>query len=109
MLIDVIGPREIAAGSEPAHWKKQAATITGCMAHDVSTLLGVGCHLGSQPRANVSMTIMRAPQHGHGRGSARGSGAASDSFGRSAAGTATSSSARAVTMLSARLALAKSP
>jgi hypothetical protein len=30
---------------------------------------GVGRCLGSQPRAKVSMMIMRPPQHGHGRGS----------------------------------------
>jgi hypothetical protein len=33
---------------------------------------GVGRYFGSQPRAKVSMMIMRLPQHGHGRGSARG-------------------------------------
>jgi hypothetical protein len=41
--------------------------------HDVSILIaagaGVGRCFGSQPRSKVSMTIMRAPQHGHGRGS----------------------------------------
>jgi hypothetical protein len=35
-------------------------------------LLGVGRHLGSQPRANTSMTIMRAPQHGREHGSTLG-------------------------------------
>jgi hypothetical protein len=37
------------------------------MAHDVSILLGVDRHFSSQPRANTSMTIMRAPQRGHGK------------------------------------------
>src|SRR5258708_37103566 len=43
--------------------------------HEVSILIaagGVGRYFGSQPRAKVSMMIMRLPQHGHGRGSARG-------------------------------------
>src|SRR6516164_8004294 len=94
--IDVIVSREIVAGVEPAHWTKQAATLTGGLAHDVSILLGVGRHLGSQPRANTSMTIMRAPQREHGQGSTRGaSGATSGGFCGSAAGAATSSSARA--------------
>jgi hypothetical protein len=33
---------------------------------------GVGRCLGWQPRAKVSMMIMRPPQHGHGFGSTRG-------------------------------------
>ena len=32
----------------------------------MSNPLGVGRRLGSQPRANTSMTIMRAPQRWHG-------------------------------------------
>jgi hypothetical protein len=32
----------------------------------VSILISVGRQLGWQPGAKVSMTIMRAPQHGHG-------------------------------------------
>ena len=71
---------------------------------------GVGRCLGSQLGAKVSMMIMRPPQHGHGRGSTRGSSAAevsgvSGCFG--VAGTASSWRARA--MLAARLALASSP
>jgi hypothetical protein len=86
-LVDVIGSREIAAGVEPAHRNGKAATSTGGLAHDVSILLGVGRHLGSQPRANTSMTIMRAPQRGHGQGSTRGlSGATSGCFCGSQAG-----------------------
>jgi hypothetical protein len=49
---------EITAGVEPAHRNEQAATRPRSLAHDVSILLGVGRHLGSQPRANTSMTIM---------------------------------------------------
>jgi hypothetical protein len=106
----VIGSREIAAGVAPAQWDEQAATPTGGLAHEVSILLGVGRHLGSQPGANTSMTIMRAPQREHGQASTRGASAATlDCFCGSAAGTATSSSARAVAMLSARLVEAKSP
>ena len=44
--------------------------------HEVSILIagkgGVGRYFGSQPRAKVSMMIMRLPQHGHGCGSTRG-------------------------------------
>ena len=107
-LMDLIGSREIAAGMEPAHRNEKALTVG--RTHDVSMLLGVGRHLGLQPRAITSITIIRAPQRGHGQGSTRGaSGATSGCFCGSAAGGATSSSARAVAMLSARLALAKSP
>ena len=48
--------------------------------HEVSILIaaeaGVGRCLGLQPRAKVSMMIMRPPQQGHGRGSTRGSSTA---------------------------------
>src|SRR5258707_13019095 len=71
-LVDVIGSREIAAGVEPGHRNGKAATSTEGLTHDVSILLGVGRHLGSQPRANTSMTIMRAPQRGQGQGRTRG-------------------------------------
>src|ERR1700716_3657349 len=43
--------------------------------HEVSILIAAGCvgrYFGSQPCAKVSMMIMRLPQYGHGRGSARG-------------------------------------
>src|SRR3954466_13187205 len=109
--MDVIGSREIAAGVEPAHLERESRnTHRKSLAHDVSILAGAGRHLGSQPRANTSMTIMRAPQQGHGDGSTRGlSGATSGCFCASAAGATTPSSAGAVAMLSARLADAKSP
>jgi hypothetical protein len=108
--IGVIGRRESAAGVGPAHGSDKFATLTGGLVHDVSILPGVGRHLGSQPRAKTSITIMRAPQCGHGQDSARGaSGVISGSFCASTAGGATPSSARAVAMLAARLALARSP
>jgi hypothetical protein len=108
--MDAIGLSEIAAGAEPAHRNGKAATVTRGPAHDESILLGAGRQLGWQPSANVSMTIMRAPQRGHGHGSTRGvSGATSGGCWGSAARGATSRSARAVAMLSARLVEAKSP
>ena len=55
-LIAVIGSREITAGVEPAHRNGKVATLTVGLSHDVSTLLGIGRHLGSQPRANTSIT-----------------------------------------------------
>jgi hypothetical protein len=42
------------------------ATLKGGLAHDVSILLSIGRHLGSQPRANTSITIMRPPQRAQG-------------------------------------------
>ena len=62
---------EIAAGVGPAHGREKAASLTERLAHEVSILFGVGRHFGSQPAAKVSMTIMRAPQHGHGQDSTR--------------------------------------
>ena len=101
---------EIAAGAGPAYRKREATSLAGRLAHDVSILFGVGRHFGSQPGAKVSMTIMRAPQHGHGQGNTRGaSEALSGSCLGSAAGGATLRSARAVAMLAARLVEAKRP
>ncbi len=71
-LIGVVAPREIAAGVEPAQRNGTAAALGRGLAHVVSNVLGVGRHLGSQPRAKTSMTIMRAPQRGHEQRSARG-------------------------------------
>ncbi len=104
-LIGVVAAREIAAGVEPARWKGKTAARGGSLAHDVSNLPGVGRQLGSQPRAKTSMTIMRAPQRGHGQGATRGASGVTGS----AAGGSAPSSARAFAMFSARLALAKSP
>src|SRR5216683_700645 len=56
----------------PAHRNGEVATLTEGLAHDVSILLGIGRHLGSQPRANTSITIMRPPQRAQGQGSTRG-------------------------------------
>src|SRR5438552_17467391 len=106
----VTGSRGIAAGTGPASRNGEVATLKGGVAYDVSILLGIGRHLGSQPGAKVSITIMRAPQRGHGQGSMRGvSVAISGCSCGSAAGGVTLRSARAVAMFSARLALAKSP
>ena len=105
-----VGLREIAASVEPAQRDGKAAARRGGLAHDVSNLPGVGRHVGSQLRANTSITIMRAPQRGQGQRSVSGaSGAISDCCCGSTAGGATLRNARAVTMFSARLALAKSP
>src|SRR5258707_9752946 len=108
--MELIWPRGIVTGTKPAHRNEKVGTITRCLAHEVSNLLGVGRQLGSQPRANTSMTIMRAPQRGHGQGSTCGaSGATSGCCCGLATGGATPRRARAVAMLSARLELAKSP
>src|ERR1700738_2750412 len=109
-LTDAAGWSEIATGVEPAHRTRKTETLTGGLGHDVSILLGVGRQVGWQPRANTSMTIMRPPQYGHGQGRTRGaSGATSGCCCWSAAGGATSRSARAVAMLWARLVEAKRP
>ena len=95
------------------------ASVTGLVGrsgrhHEVSILIaalaGVGRCFGWQPRAKVSMMIMRPPQQRHGRGSTRSSSSAavadvSAGFGRD--GTASNSRARA--MLAARLPLANNP
>jgi hypothetical protein len=86
-LIAVIGSRDITAGVEPAHRNGKVAPLTLGLSHDVSTLLGIGRQLGSQPRASTSITIMRAPQRGHGQGSTRrASGVISGCFCGSAGG-----------------------
>ena len=98
----------LAVGGEPARQNGDAAGRGGSPAHDVSTLPGVGRHLGWQPRAKTSMTIMRAPQRGHGQGATLGASGATSGCG-SAGGGSAPSSARAFAMFAARLALAKSP
>ena len=72
------GARRIDRGDrvERDHWRHRAsasangkvATLTVSLSHDVSAVLGIGRQRGSQPRANTSTTIMRAPQRGHGQG-----------------------------------------
>jgi hypothetical protein len=81
----------------PAHRNGNVATLAGSMTHDVSILLGIGRHLGLEPGAKVSITIMRPPQRGQGQRSIRGVSVAilGCSCG-SAAGGATLRSARAV-------------
>ncbi len=85
-----IGSRGIAAGVEPSQGNGKGAAQTGGLAHDVSNPPGVGRHLGSQPRAKTSMTIMRAPQRGHGQRSARGASGVTSGCG---CGSATGGSA----------------
>jgi hypothetical protein len=81
--------------------------------HDVSILIaaggGEGRCLGSQPRAKVSMTIMRPPQHGHGCGRTRGWSSVASGVSGCFAGAGTASSSRAWAMFLARLLLASSP
>ena len=87
-----------------ASWNGKVATLTGGLAHDVSILLGIGRQLGSRPRANTSITIIRAPQRGHGQDIIRGVSVAISgcSCGSAATGAALRS-VRAVAMFSARL------
>jgi hypothetical protein len=59
-LIAVIGSREITAGIEPARRNGKVATLTVGLSHDVSTMLGIGRQLGSQPRANTSIGFVTA-------------------------------------------------
>src|SRR6516162_7917141 len=92
-----------------AHRNGEVAMLTVGLSHDVSTMLGIGHHLGSQPRAKASITIMRAPQRGHGQGSTRRAFGVISGCSCGSAGGTIWSSARAVAMFSARLALAKSP
>ena len=102
--------RGIVAGLGPARLNGEMATLTGCLAHDVSILPGIGRQRGSQPGAKVSITIMRPPQREQGQGRVRGvSVAISGCSCVSAAGGATLRSARAVAMFSARFVVAKRP
>src|SRR6266446_1364421 len=101
--------------AEPA----RMASVTGLVDrwwrhHEVSipiaAVADAGWCLGWQPRAKVSMMIMRPPQQRHGRGNTWSSAAAavadvSGCFGRD--GTASNSRARA--MLAARWPLANNP
>jgi hypothetical protein len=77
------------------------ATLKGGLANDVSILLAIGRHLGSRPRANTSITIMRPPQRAQGQGSTRGvSLAISGCSCGSAAGGVTLRSARGLSRCS---------
>ncbi len=65
-----------------------------------------------EPRAKTSMTIMRPPQHGQGRGSTRGASGSSLSGVSAPLASVTgktASSARALAMFSTRLPLARRP
>jgi hypothetical protein len=96
---------EIAAGIKPARRNGKVARLTEGLGPDVSTVLGIGRQCGSRPRANTSITIMRALQRGQGQGSTRRAcGVISGCFCGSTGGIIWSS-ARAVAMFSARLAL----
>lgn len=86
----------------------------GNRCHDVSILIigGIGFarFLGAQPRSKISMTIMRPPQQGQGRGSTRGSSGVADLVGGDAlAGAGMASNSRARAMLAARWPLASRP
>ena len=50
----VVGSRGIAASVKPARRNGKAARSTGGLAHDVSILLDIGRHLGSQPREIIA-------------------------------------------------------
>ena len=78
--------------------------------------LGMGVRLGpretlvEEPGVQLLIALGAQAQCGHGQGSTRGaSGVISGCFRASTAGGSAPSSARAVAMLSARLALARSP
>ena len=104
----VAGPSPAAIEASIAVWKQQERR------HDVSIQAGAvagAAYRGIEPRAKTSMTIMRPPQHGHGRGSTPPSGSAfsvAPAPSASAAGK-TASSARALAIFSARPPLARSP
>jgi hypothetical protein len=68
----------VMAGREPAKQKcSTGMSPRTCTDHDVSILItavdGAGRKRGEEPRWNVSMMIMRPPQHGHGCESGLGS------------------------------------
>jgi hypothetical protein len=58
----------MVAGLEPAQRNGELATLAGGLAHDVSILLGIGRHFGSQPGAKVSIKI--SGHHSIGKGKA---------------------------------------
>src|SRR5258708_36686479 len=71
----------VMAEREPAKQKcSTGMSPRPCTDHDVSILItavdGAGRKRGEEPRWNVSMMIMRPPQHGHGCESGLGSVAA---------------------------------
>ena len=77
----------VIAGREPTKQKCSPAILPCAeLDHDVSILIMVGDAAGrwrgEQPRSNVSMTIMRPPQHGHGCESGLGSAASAQLLSR---------------------------
>ena len=60
------GAAAVVAGLGPAPTAIGTSAVARWYRHDVSILM-VGVWLGWQPASNVSMTIMRPPQQGHGR------------------------------------------
>src|ERR1017187_3324264 len=103
----------VMAGREPAKqkWCTEMSPPTGSN-HDVSILItavdAAGRWRGEEPRWNLSMMIMRPPQHGHGRRSGSGS---PEVVVPAVLGCAVgaSSKRRARAMLSARVPLASRP
>src|SRR5882757_1564756 len=105
----------VMADREPAKQKcSTGMSPRPCTDHDVSILItavdGAGRKRGEEPRWNVSMMIMRPPQHGHGCESGLGS-LVSARLVSAAWGCAVdaSSKRRARAMLSARVPLASRP
>jgi hypothetical protein len=105
----------VIASREPAKQRCNPVILPRAdLDHDVSILITAvdaeGRERGEPPRWNVSMTIMRPPQHGHGCASGLGS-LASVQLVSPASGCAagTSSKRRARAMLSARVPLASRP
>jgi hypothetical protein len=82
--------------------------------HEVSILIigGIGLvrFFGAQPGSKISMTIIRPPQQGQGRGSTRSSSGAVELVGSDGlAGAGMASNLRARAMLAARWPLASRP
>jgi len=105
----------VIAGRGPAKQKCSLAILSRTdLDHDVSILITAeevaGRERGEAPRRNVSMMIMRPPQHGHGCESGLDSAASAQQV-TPASGCAagTSRMRRARAMLSARVPLASRP
>lgn len=103
----------VIASREPA--KESPASLSRSdLDHDVSILITTGDAAGrvrgEEPRWNLSMTIIRPPQHGHGCESASGLAASAQlSSPASGRATGTSSRRRARAILPARVPLANRP
>src|ERR1035437_3664522 len=114
-MVACVGVNERSGRCEPAGMPGVATVVVDRWRrhHEVLILIaaggGEGRCLGSHPRAKVSMTIVRPPQHGHGRGSMRGSSIAALGGSGCFVGAGTASSSRARAIFSDRLPLASSP